>query len=281
MRNLKEPRWSLLGVGAILTAFLLISPSFAAGGQVSFNQVGIRLFGESKVTAGESYKASNGREVPSVITYTDETGGKTNYLSVKQVSELLDAEIAWSAGENAVDIAPKATGSDWLNLELSGEIKLVRPPESIIKVKEGTVETPQKAEYGVTHGAFQEIDPTTVDISGEPSGIFLQDTRITSDRIGFPAAMYEFHPAAGKYIVFQVKNNGSTAQTVKVDRVKTIADNRTEPFTRITLAPGEMLIRAFLISTDSSRLERTLKFGVSPAALGTGTDVTVSLMQYK
>ena len=81
--------------------------------------------------------------------------------------------------------------------------------------------------------------------------------------------------------MFQVKNNGSAAQTVKVDRVTTIADNRTEPFTRVTLAPGETVTRAFSISSDSSRLERTLKFGVSPSNLGTGTDVTVSLMQYK
>ncbi|WP_300561649.1 hypothetical protein [uncultured Oscillibacter sp.] len=282
MKNLKEPRRPILGAGVILTAFLLISPAFAAAGQVSFNQAGVRLFGEPKVAVGESYKASNGQEVPSTITYTDAAGGKTNYLSVRQISKLLDAEIAWNAEENAVDIAPRADGTGWVNLELSGEIKLVRPPESdLIKVTEEPAETSKKVEYGVTHGAFQEIDPATVDTSGEPSGIFMQDTRVTSAGIGFPAAAYDFHPAAGKHVVFQVKNNGTAAQTVKVDRVTTIADNRTEPFTRVTLAPGETLTRAFSISSDSSRLERTLKFGVIPSDLGTGTDVTVSLMQYK
>lgn len=269
------------GFFAALALSACLTTALAAAGQVTFNQAGIRLFGESKVAAGESYKASNGQEVPSMITYTDAAGGKTNYLSVGQISEFLDAEIAWNAEENAVDIAPRA-GEGWVNLELSGGIKMVRPPESdLVKVTESSEKTSKKAEYGVTHGAFQEIDPAKVDVSGEPSGIFLQDTRVTSAGIGFPAAAYDFHPAAGKHIVFQVKNNGSAAQTVKVDRVATIADNRTEPFTRVTLAPGETLTRAFSISSDSSRLERTLKFGVSPSNLGTGTDVTVSLMQYK
>ena len=44
---------------------------------------------------GESYKAPNGQDVPSVITYVDETGGKTNYLSIRQISELLGIEVRW------------------------------------------------------------------------------------------------------------------------------------------------------------------------------------------
>ena len=278
MKNFKS---FVSGGLAMARAVSLVGTAAAAAGQVSFNQAGVRLFGEPKVAAGEFDKASNGQEVPSTITYKDAAGGKTHYLSVSRISKLLDAEIVWNAEENAVDIAPRS-GDGWVNLELSGEIKMVRPPESdLVKVTEGPAETPQKAEYGVTHGAFQEVDPAAVNTTGEPSSIFLQDTRVTSAGIGFPAAAYDFHPAAGKYIVFQVKNNGSAAQTVKVDRVTTIADNRTEPFTRVTLAPGETVTRAFSISSDSSRLERTLKFGVSPLNLGTGTDVTVSLMQYR
>ena len=62
----------------------------AAGGQVEFNRAGISLFGEDHVRAGESYTAPNGQQVPSVITYVDNAGGKTNYLSVRQISELLN-----------------------------------------------------------------------------------------------------------------------------------------------------------------------------------------------
>ena len=59
---------------------------------------------------GESYKAPNGQDVPSVITYVDETGGKTNYLSIRQISELLDASVGWNAATNSVDIAAPNAG---------------------------------------------------------------------------------------------------------------------------------------------------------------------------
>ena len=106
MKCLRSSRQFLLGIVATLIVVSLAGTASAAtNGQVSFNQIGIRLFGESKVTAGESYKAPNGQEVPSVITYTDEAGGKTNYLSVKQLSELLDAEVSWNSETNSVDFA--------------------------------------------------------------------------------------------------------------------------------------------------------------------------------
>ena len=248
----------------------LTGTAFAAAA-VSFNQIGIRLFGESKVTAGESYKAANGQEVPSVITYTDAVGGKTNYLSVRQISELLDAEVAWNAETNTVDFAT------WNEPD-------VEPSIDIIRVEAGeTVPSPypSEAELGVRHGAFTEIDPSTVDTSSEPASTLLKDTRITADRTGFPALSYGFHPAAGKYVVFQVTNNGTTAQAVTVDRIKPVSYGRTEPFTTVTLAPGQTVTRAFSISSDSTQLERTLEFGVDPIDRPNGIDITVSLMQYR
>lgn len=94
--------------GMVTMAILVtaIIPASAAGNQIAYNQVGIRTFGEQRVTAGEPYIAPNGQEVPSSITYTDAAGGKTNYLSVRQLCELLDAAVAWNADVNSVDIAP-------------------------------------------------------------------------------------------------------------------------------------------------------------------------------
>ncbi len=269
---MKKLRPFLSGMLAMAMIVSLTGTAFAAAtGQVSFNQIGIRLFGESKVTAGESYKAANGQEVPSVITYTDAAGGKTNYLSVRQVSDLLDAEVSWNAENNSVDIAT-----------YNGAY--VEPHVDIIRVEAGeeiTSPYPYQAELGVRHGAFTEIDPSTVDTSGEPASTLLKDTRITADRTGFPALSYSFHPMAGKYVVFQVTNNGTEAQAVTVERVKTVSNNRTEPFTTVTLAPGQTVTRAFSISSDSTRLERTLEFGVDPIDRPNGIDITVSLMQYK
>ncbi len=99
--------------------------------------------------------------------------------------------------------------------------------------------------------------------------------------IGFPISVYNFHPLSGKHVVFEVKNNGASEQVVKIARQTTIAASPREAFTDVSVAPGETLRRAFSISEDSSRLERDLLFEINPAVMGTGTDVTVSLTQYK
>jgi len=95
-------------LGMITMALLVsvVQSAAATSEQVRFNTAGIALFGEEKVAAGETYTAPNGQKVPSVITYIDETGGTTNYLSVRQISELFDAKISWNAQENRVEIAP-------------------------------------------------------------------------------------------------------------------------------------------------------------------------------
>ena len=67
-------------MAVMLVIALLDGSVSAAAGQVSFNQAGVRLFGESKVTAGESYKASNGQEVPTPFPNEAELGVTHGYL---------------------------------------------------------------------------------------------------------------------------------------------------------------------------------------------------------
>ena len=89
---MKKYRSFTAGVVATLMAVSTVGTALAASSRVEYNKAGISLFGENKVLTGESYKAPNGQDVPSVITYVDETGGKTNYLSIRQISELLGIE---------------------------------------------------------------------------------------------------------------------------------------------------------------------------------------------
>ena len=84
---MKKYRSFTAGVVATLMAVSTVGTALAASSRVEYNKAGISLFGENKVLTGESYKAPNGQDVPSVITYVDETGGKTNYLSIRQISE--------------------------------------------------------------------------------------------------------------------------------------------------------------------------------------------------
>ena len=92
------------GVVSMLLAVSLVGAASAASGQVAYNRAGISLFGQDKVLAGESYTAPNGQQVPAVITYIDEAEGMTNYLSVRQVSELLGIEVGWDGPKNRVNI---------------------------------------------------------------------------------------------------------------------------------------------------------------------------------
>lgn len=158
----------------------------------------------------------------------------------------------------------------------------VTPAEGVeVEVEKEATKYPNKPEYGVTRGAFQEIDPAMVDTSGNPSRIMLRNVRVQADRTGFPTMMYNLPPSGGKYIVYEVKNNGTAEQIVAVARQTTIAAYTQEPFTQVSLAPGATLTRTFSISEDSSRLERNLLFDITPVDLGgAGTDVTISLMQY-
>ena len=74
---MKKYRSFTAGVVATLMAVSTVGTALAASSRVEYNKAGISLFGENKVLTGESYKAPNGQDVPSVITYVDETGGKT------------------------------------------------------------------------------------------------------------------------------------------------------------------------------------------------------------
>lgn len=74
----------------------------AASGQVTFNFANVALDGEMKFTAGTTVTAANGQEVPSSILYTDAAGGKTNYLPIQAISELLGVEVGYDSATKTV-----------------------------------------------------------------------------------------------------------------------------------------------------------------------------------
>ena len=89
---MKKFRSFTAGVVSTLMAVSTVGTALAASSRVEYNKAGISLFGEDKVLAGETCKAPNGQGVPSVIIYVDVAEDKTNYLSIRQISELLGIE---------------------------------------------------------------------------------------------------------------------------------------------------------------------------------------------
>ena len=109
----------LAGAAAALALTALATSALAASGQVQFNFAGVALNGETKIAAGSDITAPNGQQVPGSILYVDEAGGKTNYLPIRTISELLGVEVGYDSasrtvllGEQTVPSAASA-GSYW------------------------------------------------------------------------------------------------------------------------------------------------------------------------
>ena len=115
MKNLKS---FLSGVFAALALTACLGTALAAAGQVSFNFVSVSMDGQQRITAGQDITAANGQKVPGSILYTDPAGGKTNYLPIRAVSELLGVEIGYDSatktvllGKQPIQAAPPEEGS--------------------------------------------------------------------------------------------------------------------------------------------------------------------------
>ena len=90
------------GVFTTLLAIAVGTTALAASGQVSFNFSNVALDGETKITAGSTITAPNGQQVPGSILYTDAAGGKTNYLPIRSVSELLGVEVGYDSATRTI-----------------------------------------------------------------------------------------------------------------------------------------------------------------------------------
>ena len=110
--------------GGFATALALsacLTTALAASGKVSYNFANVALDGTQKITAGQDITAANGQKVPGSILYTDEAGGKTNYLPIRAISELLGVEIGYDSASRTVLLGkqpaqPSNGGGDVIDL---------------------------------------------------------------------------------------------------------------------------------------------------------------------
>lgn len=100
------------GVFATVLVLTMVTTALAASGKVSFNFVNVSLRGEQKIAAGTDITVANGQKVPSSILYTDEKGGKTNYLPIRAISELLGVEINYDSTTKTVQLEKQTTTVD-------------------------------------------------------------------------------------------------------------------------------------------------------------------------
>lgn len=92
----------LAGMGTALALTACLTTALAASGKVSYNFANVSVHGTRKITAREDITAANGQKVPGTILYTDAAGGKTNYLPIRSVSELLGVEIQYDSATKTI-----------------------------------------------------------------------------------------------------------------------------------------------------------------------------------
>ena len=92
----------LAGAATALALTACLTTALAASGKVSYNFANVSLDGTKKITAGQDITAANGQKIPGTILYTDAAGGKTNYLPIRAVSELLGVEIGYDSATKTI-----------------------------------------------------------------------------------------------------------------------------------------------------------------------------------
>ena len=257
---MKKRLFSLCLCGVLTLSLAASVAGFAQASetlQVLYNQAGISLFSEEKVSKGDYYTAPNGQKVPSVITYIDSKGGTTNYLSVRQIAELLGIEIAWNSKTGNVDIEP-------------------RPETNIGNVQIGNQSAPTTIpKYGEKVGPFTEIDPAQVDT--EQDCVVSTATVRTISTAGTSGLEVPCFAEYANHIVYTVTNNGDNPQLVSV-RQKTPMGT-THSFTTVLLPAGETLCRAFYLESGAEDIQSVLEFGTI-GYMNLETDVTEVVKTY-
>lgn len=272
------------GMMAMAMLAALAEPVSAAGEKIACNQVGIRVMREEQVKAGEAWTASNGQKVPSTITYTDAAGGKTNYIAVPRLSELLDADISWDEDTGSVDIGVSP---------VPGEVTVAGGVSSNDSQEPAR---PNQPEYGKVIGNLEEIDPKTVpDVVAAnpnvyPGGVmYACNTRMQDPYGNFPEITIHPRTGKGEYLVYTVTNHGQTAKEVTVKRPVSVTLGRWERFPTLNVEPGKTLVRVFRVlkDEDTHPMQRTFTFGVRGMDFSIRpqerpmADVAVSLVQYR
>lgn len=104
MKKIRHIASFLSGAVTALALAACLTTALAASGKVSYNFASVSVEGTRKITAGQDIVAANGQKIPGSILYTDAAGGKTNYLPICTISELLGVEVGYDSGTKTIQL---------------------------------------------------------------------------------------------------------------------------------------------------------------------------------
>lgn len=259
--------WSGFLTGAItmLLVIALAIPALAASGVLRIGGPNLSVLGE-KVNGDERFTGENGAQIPVTLTYTDELGGNSTFVSLRKVAELLDTSIQWDAATNTVSFG-----------EMAGKgLPEILPGQSGVDAS-NTVREPQ---LGVQVGPFTEVAPRAKGEKGLPT-VLLETTDFRS-LTGFLNQRYYVFPEYGNYVEIEVTNHGE-AVGMLVSRPNFVSDgSRSGLFSNVRLEKGQTITRAFTLEEGAAYVQSFLRLDVEGIFDGQyhDTDITVKVTQY-
>lgn len=235
-------------------------------GTVAYNKAGIISNHKTIVKPGASITAADGESIPSVITYTDAQGKDTNYLSLRQISELFDIPITWDSEKNSVVLGSENTKRSLVITEggpenMTAEDKSKFESELVYTVYDEPV-------YGIQAGGFTETDPAKIpaDAKRENQTTY-KKTYIANSQLNEEEGCT---PGATTRISFT--NHSTETQSVYIIRQPHGSLSDVELFSKVRIEPEQTVTRAFYLEKDASPFARSLTWCM---AGGTVTNVDV------
>lgn len=224
----KHNRWSTF-LSGMLTGALLVGGGTAAlaaaGGSVSFGSMGLTVNGKTSITAGETLTNAAGCEIPSTIVYTDEKGGGTTYIPVRQFSEMLNIPVDW------------AEGMIYLGDKPGGSVTITGTGDSADPI---WTEQPLH-QAGAQVGDFTEVEPI-LPANDKILKYSIWDEAMTENGGTLSSAAYDVFPDEGGYCSISVTNQTTAPLRMRVFSNSTI----TLDYFPDTIVPaGETVTRTF------------------------------------
>lgn len=254
---------------AILVLSLALT-ALAASGAVSFNGINISLFNQQVVAAGEEYTGQNGAKVPSSITYTDELGGTTNYLSVRQIAQLLDTDLYWNRAANSLVLGYREalpTGGNTIDV---GDVTITTGGTSV-PVVAGPAPTI----------SFTEI-PAALPADGAKFVDCLPQTRWQTEGRSFFRQIIECHPGNGNTVSVTVTNHNTDNKEpliFNLYQARTVGRD-TSLGSSVKVEPGKTVTRTFQLADDAPALTNKLGVDVFYSMDTAKTDMSVTISQF-
>lgn len=255
----------LTGAMAMLLLVALAIPALAASGVLRIGGPNLSVLGET-VDGDERFTGENGAQIPVTITYTDELGGNSTFVSLRKVAELLDTSIQWDGTTNTVFFGEKADKG----------LPVILPGQSGV----GPGNTVKEPKLGTQMGPFTEVAPRAEGEKGLPT-VLLETTDFRS-LTGFLNQRYYIFPEYGNYVEIEITNHGE-AVGMLVSRPNFVSNgSRYGCFSNVRLEKGQTITRAFTLEEGAAFVQSFLRLDVEGIFDGQyhDTDITVKVTQY-